>query len=180
MTICLAKIENDGIYVAAERRGITNQLSLKRKIIEIQNSPEVIILISGGLDHWELVINEYPKQIQPTLNDAVKRIAKLLEQRTALHNDNHALVCGYENKTPKIYRIDKSVSKNIEYPRQTVGYYIEPLGDETLAPLAAQEAHKLYASGYPLSEALEKGIASQNDGNIVVLPVDLSILRPPQ
>ncbi|MCX7108573.1 MAG: hypothetical protein NTX45_00300 [Proteobacteria bacterium] len=180
MTICLAKIEDDGIYVAAERCGIPNQQSLNRKIIKIQNSPEVIILISGGLYHWALVVKEYPNQIQPTLNHAVERIAELLKQRTELHNDNHALVCGYENKTPKIYRIDKFESKHMEEPQQTKGYYIEPLGEPNLARLAAQVAHELYASGHPLSEALVEGITSQNDPNFVVLPVDLEILRPPQ
>ncbi|MEI7869135.1 MAG: hypothetical protein WCI11_14695 [Candidatus Methylumidiphilus sp.] len=180
MTICLAKIEDDGIYVAAERCGITNQKPFNSKIIKIQNFPEVIILISGGLDHWKLVVNEYPNQIQPTLNHAVKRIAELLKQRTELHNDNHALVCGYENKTPKIYRIDKFESKHMEEPQQTKGYNIEPLGKPNLAILAAQKAHELYASGHSLSEALEEGIKSQKDPNFVVPPVDLDILLPPQ
>jgi hypothetical protein len=189
MTLCLATSDDHGIYLAAdstglpEFRGSSSVCSaLTSKIIKLQESPEVFLLASGGLNHWLEVALGFETGRSLTLTEAAKHVQSLLGKCTTCANQAYGRVIGYEERKARFYRIDRApkqkditLSARQDVPVGDVEHNGVDIDQTTMAALKTR-----LGEGAPLAAIIEAigRVAENLHGVDVRLPVHAYVMRP--
>lgn len=148
MTLGLATFDTNRIYLAIESKGLpargpllTNPFMIS-KIVELQSTPEMVLLTSGGLEHWVYTIAKY--STQNSLKNAANELAKRLDECMAPRNQAFGLLCGFEHGIAEFYQINRFVNQRntqlvpVVDPSERSDVMV--LGDPGHASLAHQNA----------------------------------------
>lgn len=144
MSLGLVVSDGEKIFLAIESKGLDSGL-ISSKLHELQREPELVILVTGGIEHWQYVFDHYKHSC--SIEDAQQQIEKLLRECTGIFNYAHCLLCGFGNKKPICYRIDKTqnyegISSKIESLEN-----VQPVGFVSLAVTATQQANMYLNNG---------------------------------
>ena len=178
MTLGLAVGSASGVYLAIDSAGLPlpANYSLFAKVHELQNQPLVGLLTAGGLEYWNDVVREYHPQ--PSIADAASEVKRILDKCMGTHNKAFGLVCGYENRSPKRYRINRNISDQCASISEESILDTQPLGVAGAACTAAQNADTAIREGQDMLVAIVEAIQSQITGDLVKGPVQVRIIRP--
>ena len=173
MSLGLAVAHENTIYLAIESQGLPSGM-LRSKLIHLQDQPALMLLVTGGLDHWCYVRGNY--RSQTTLQEARDEVMRLLDECTEIENEACCLLCGFEDGHPICCRINKLEGEPLTTcmaPLDTV----QPIGIFEHAAAAKLSAERALADGVPAEQALRNAIESRIPGNRVRGPVETHILR---
>src|SRR5205807_1345822 len=104
--LVVASDDKRRIYLAIESEGVQCDV-LDSKLIRLQTHPEMVLLVTGGLEHWRDVRNDFTAQ--PTIHKASDEIVSLLNKHTKSNNQAFGLLCGFDDGSPVCYRINRSL-----------------------------------------------------------------------
>ena len=185
MTLGLLVSDENGIYLAIESQGLLGPEKvvgtrtpwpITSKIIELQAAPTVVVLASGGLDHWNDVARKYSSQPSPTA--AAREIVRLLNVNMDAWNQAFGLACGYEDPVPKCYRINRpqGVEAAEFVSEETLGI-VQALGEEEHAEISRRNAQRAIGEKVPPLKALVDAIEQRFPGNNIRPPIDVRTIR---
>jgi hypothetical protein len=192
MTLGLVTTDHHAIYLAIEYRGLPCG-SLNSKILTVQTSPKVVILLAGGLTHWDDVKKQYVNK--PTVEDAAVEVVKLLKSlklkkrgKGDTGNQAYGRLCGYCGQKPTCYKIDKPLDadpNDVTMIPCDILNEVQEIGEPCYATHAKAKAKHLISLGVVHQCALEISIAEQiaissqvHDGKLV-LPIHHDTIAAP-
>ena len=176
MSLGLAVAHQNAIYLAIESEGLQSGV-LASKLISLQHQPEFMLLVTGGLDHWRFVCENY--RSQPTAQEACAEIVRLLNDCTTPNNQAFCLMCGFEGGRPICFRINRSKGEPATSWIVVSLDTVQPIGSGEHVTAAKLSAESAIGKGVPAAQALCEAIKSRIPGNDVRGPVEMYILRIP-
>jgi len=129
--------------------------TLSSKLIHVQQHPELVAIVTGGLEHWHQVFENYGSQSTPEL--ARCEIQRLLGQFTEQPNEACCLLCGFVDGCPTCWRINKLRNEPLTISDAPLSD-VQPIG--MYADEATALAEHLLSEGVNPETALRKTIES--------------------
>ncbi len=174
MSLGLAVSDGKKIYLAIESKGLDSML-IPSKLHELQLEPDLVILVTGGIEHWRYVFNHY--KFSSSIEDAQLQIKQLLSDCTSIVNDAHCLLCGFANKKPVCYRIDKTQNDEDVSSKTESLEDVQPVGFVSLAVKATLQANMYLDNGIEFEVALKKAINDLMPHSELVPPIETKVMH---
>lgn len=182
MTLALATADADAIYLAIESEGLPAAAPvppyrvLTSKLLELQSSPEIVVLAAGGLEHWCYVAGNFGRQA--TVTAAAEEVKRLLDLCMSQRNQAFGLVCGYEQGMPKCFRVNRLLNTAQATNEEVFLSVVQPLGAQDHARAAQDHATDSINGGTNKLAALVQAIEQRFPGPLIRRPVHVRTMRP--
>lgn len=104
MSLGLVCTDGQSIYLAADSRGLEDRI-IPSKLHQLEDSPPIAIVVTGGIAHWRYVFENY--RSQGSLTDACREVVRLLNEAMDSTNQAYCRLCGFQKGKPVCYQIDR-------------------------------------------------------------------------
>lgn len=159
MSLGLVAFAGGQIHLAVESMGVP-ECGLESKLRVLQQDPRMLIVFTGYLDFWVYALGQY----QPcgSLQEAAEQLKSHLEACPAPGEGAYGRVCGYEDGSPVLYRVDwgRKSGGNIKRVAMVEGM-VEIIGMCTHGNPARELAQMLINRGVSAEKALIEAIESE-------------------
>ena len=174
MSLGLAVAKGGSIFLAAESQGLSSKV-LPSKIISLQDSPTLAMIVTGGLEHWRDVKNSYKPQL--SIESARDEVVQLLNKFTGPSNQAFALLCGFNGVNPVCYRIGRLVGSSQTTIANASLTTVQGIGIPGHASAATVNAKTALANQVDPELALRQAIESRMPASGLAMPIETTSIK---